>query len=781
MKNSIRKIPLLCCALLCLVIPIHLIQAQAIPQLTSITPISGQRGTTVEVILQGQNLDQVTEFLFSGSGISAEIKNADSQPLVQFNGQGILGKIPTDARLTVQLTIAPSTPVGPQNLRLAAKNGVSNPQRFIVSDLSEITETEPNSTIDQANILTLPTVVNGIITSPDDLDLFQFPAKKNQRIICDVHASRIGSPLDSLLTLFDPTGKEITSEDISNGLDSLIDYTIQVSGNYVLQIRDLRYKSGNNFFYRIRIGELPYLDTIFPLGGRRDTESTISITGRNLGLIKSFQMSISPDAPVGNQKLRVVNAKGISTNPHDFVAGNLKETLEKEPNNGAEKANNIEIPAVINGQINLEKDIDCFSFQATPTTRLIFEVNAQRLGSELDAFLSLFDSTGKRLTVSDDVIGAEARIDFSFPKEDKYTISIRDLNNQSGTNFPYRLSITPLRPDFGLAITPENPRVPRGGTTNLTVSINRIDEFREAISLYFSGFPQDFDISPVLISPDQIQTQVTITAPESANLGLIKAMAWARGSIHHNLVERKSNPIYLTVIDNPKYILKTADLSVHVVQGKSVELHVLTIREEKFNKLINLSVVGLPANMSASNTSITKGENHAVITLAAANFGQGRIGLDLVTRLPSAGTHQIVVTGTALVNNETHAQSAIAIPLIIAEAPFVLNVAPVRQSFLFPKSTNTNTPIEINAEITIDVVRQGGFTDKIDLFPIGFPEGLTGHLPSIPSQETRSKITLTATEKIKLGSYDIKLSGKATVNNQLFEQETPRITIKIID
>ena len=757
-------------------------QAQAIPQFTSVVPISGQRGTTVEVTLQGQDLNQVTKILFSGSGISAEIKNADSQPLIQFNGQGISGKIPTGDRLTAQFTIASSAPVGSQNLHLATANGVSNPQRFIVSDLPEIAETEPNSTTDQANVLALPVVVNGIITSADDLDLFQFPVKKNQRLICDVLASRIGSPLDSLLTLFDPTGKEIISDDLSNGLDSLIDYIVQVSGNYTLQIRDLRYKSGNNFFYRIRIGELPYLDTIFPLGGKLDTESTVSVTGRNLGSIKSIQMSISPDAPLGNQELRVVNANGISTNPHAFVAGNLKETLEKEPNNAADQANSIEIPAVVNGQINPKKDTDCFSLQVPPMTRLIFEINAQRLGSQLDAFLSLIDSTGKQLTVSDDVIGAEARIDFSFPQAGKYVISIRDLNNQGGTNFSYRLSIASLRPDFRLTVTPDNPRVTRGGTINLTVSIDRIDEFREAVSLYFTGLPQDFDVSPVLIGPDQTQTQVTITAPTSADLGLVKTMAWGRGSIHNNLVERNSTPIYLTVIDHPKYILKVTDLSINVVQGKSVELHILAIREaNKFNKLITLSVIGLPANMSASETSIPRGENHAVITLAAANFGQGRIGLDLVTQLPPAGTHQIAVNGTASINNETYTQSTVATPLIIAEALFVLNVAPVKQSFLFPKPTSANSPVKIDAEIIIDVVRQGGFTDKIDLFAVDFPKGLTGNLSSVPPRETRSTITLTATEKIKLGTYDIKLLGKATVNEQLFEQETPKITIRIID
>ena len=235
------------------------------------------------------------------------------------------------------------------------------------------------------------------------------------------------------------------------------------------------------------------------------------------------------------------------------------------------------------------------------------------------------------------------------------------------------------------------------------------------------------------------------------------------------------------MVDQPKFTLKAIDPSIHVIQGKSVSLHVLAIRDGNFNKPINLSVVGLPENMSASDTSIPVGKNRAVITFTTADFGQGRIGLDLVTRVPSVGTHQIVVNGTASVENEAHTQSTVTIPLIIAEAPFILNVAPVKQSFLFPKSASADSPVEINAEIIIDVVRQGGFSDKIDLFPIGFPEGLIGTLPSISLRETRSKITLTATEEMNLGTYDIKLLGTAAVNNQQFEQETPTITIKVID
>ena len=93
--------------------------------------------------------------------------------------------------------------------------------------------------------------------------------KAEQRLICDVTASRMGSLLDSFLALFGPDGVEIASNDIANGLDSLIDYTIPMEGEYTLRIRDLRYKGGEEFVYRLSVGELPYLDSIFPLGGRR--------------------------------------------------------------------------------------------------------------------------------------------------------------------------------------------------------------------------------------------------------------------------------------------------------------------------------------------------------------------------------------------------------------------------------------------------------------------------------------------------------------------------------
>ena len=156
-----------------------------------------------------------------------------------------------------------------------------------------------------SNALELPVTVNGVIASIDDKDSFSFNLKKNARLICEVMAQRIGSPLDSYLVLQDPNGAEVANSGQGSGLDSVLDYTALAAGKYTLHIRDIRYKGGGGFRYRLSIGELPYLETIFPLGGQRGTDNTIAVTGANLETVKTIQVSIDTETPTGQQSLRV--------------------------------------------------------------------------------------------------------------------------------------------------------------------------------------------------------------------------------------------------------------------------------------------------------------------------------------------------------------------------------------------------------------------------------------------------------------------------------------------
>ena len=331
-------------SLLIFFLSMSLAHAQVVPALSTVSPQGVQQGQNVEVILKGKNLDTATAVWFSGTGITAEIRQETQQAAVLFNGTGVSGRVPTDMQLVASLTIAPDAPLGIQQMRIVTPYGVSNAQNFVVGNLPEINENEATEKAEMSNWLELPVTVNGVIASIDDADSFSFNLKKNARLICEVTAQRIGSLLDSYLVLQDANGAEVANSGQGIGLDSVLDYTVMEAGKYTLYIRDIRYKGGNGFRYRLSIGELPYLETIFPLGGQRGTDNTIAVTGANLQTVNAIQVSIDTETPTGQQALRVKTPSGLTSNPHPFSIGNLAEIGESEPNNTAEKASAVNTP-----------------------------------------------------------------------------------------------------------------------------------------------------------------------------------------------------------------------------------------------------------------------------------------------------------------------------------------------------------------------------------------------------------------------------------------------------
>ncbi len=85
----------------------------------------------------------------------------------------------------------------------------TNPVLIELDDLAEHVEREPNNDAGHAESVGLPAVVNGRIQTPGDADCFAIALAKDQTYDFDLRASRLGSPLDSVLTILDPAGKEL--------------------------------------------------------------------------------------------------------------------------------------------------------------------------------------------------------------------------------------------------------------------------------------------------------------------------------------------------------------------------------------------------------------------------------------------------------------------------------------------------------------------------------------------------------------------------------------------
>ncbi|MCY4567808.1 MAG: hypothetical protein OXD49_05810 [Candidatus Poribacteria bacterium] len=826
---------------------INFVYAQVQPTLTAVFPQGGQQGRSVEVTLTGTNLGTATAVWFSGKGITAEIKEKTGQAAVVFNGVGVSGSIPSDAQLLASLTIAPDAPLGVQQIRVVTPYGASNAGSFVVGNLREIIEEETeeseseNSSMMEADWLALPVTVNGTIASIDDEDSFTFQLKKDVRLICEVAAQQIGSLLDSYLVLRDANGTEVANSGLGNAFDSVLDYTALETGKYTLHIRDIRYKGGDGYGYRLSIGELPYLETIFPLGGQRGTENAIAVTGANLDTVESIQVSIGAETPTGEQSLRVQTPSGLATNPHPFAIGNWVEMVETEPNNTTGNASAVTTPITLNGKIDKPGDIDWFSFEIKEPQFLVFEVEGNKLSSNLDALLTLYgpgkpmegseemawnDNKEQVLMVNDDAVsGADARIDWNFEAVGKYSVAIRDLNNQGGETYPYRLNIRPLEPDCELSVvgldirnrpsSMDNPRVSRGSSVTLQVDVTRLDQFAGPIRLYCPALPKTFDVSPTIVDADQNRALLTVTVPWDAPLGLMPFSVVGIYAVGGRQIERTAtpSPILLTVMDAPEFTLTAAEIGLSAIHNKTVDLHVTATRRDDFVGPITLSVSGLPNRVSVlpdpvstKPVTIAEGETEATLSVKAGTFERR----EEFSVLPTPGTSYVSVTGTATVNGETVKQSTPAIPLTIVEAPFIVTVEPLRFSIVFPATETTaksdaaagsvvetvalaetnptadpETPKNEDSHtkeaiLTLTIVRQGGFTDEITLTPIDVPEGFTTEAVTIPANETEAKVPLTALRSLTPKTYEFKFHGSVMINNKPFEQDSPPVKVKII-
>ncbi len=137
---------------------------------------------------------------------------------------------------------------GQQTVQVQTPSGMSNPIPILVTDLPERTITTC-PTPEAPAALTLPVAVSARIQKPKEVHRYRFHAAKGQMLCFQVDARKLDSQLDSVLTLRNAQGGEIASNDDADGPDSRIEWTSPADGDYLLDVRDLHLRGGENFTY----------------------------------------------------------------------------------------------------------------------------------------------------------------------------------------------------------------------------------------------------------------------------------------------------------------------------------------------------------------------------------------------------------------------------------------------------------------------------------------------------------------------------------------------------
>jgi hypothetical protein len=454
----------------------------------------------------------------------------------------------------LEVSVAPDAEPGERELRIRTPTSLSNPMVFRVGQLPELSRkpmiTSSYQVLGKEELalrkrpadevedrITLPCTLNGQIAS-GEVNRYRFTARKGQQLVITTRARQlipfiadaVPGWFQPVLVLHGANGKEVAyDDDYRFKPDPTILCKIPRDGQYVLGIYDSIYRGREDFVYRISIGELPFVTSIFPLGARAGTGVKVKATGWNL---ESAEMP--PPAPDAGPGVHLLTArhKELVSNRVPFALDTLPECLEKVPNNGLKQAQRVTLPIIVNGRIDRPNDWDVFQFTGRTGETVVAEVYARRLDSPLDSVLKLTDAAGKLLTWNDDhedlgsgvnTHHADSYLRTTLPADGAYYVHLGDTVRNGGEEYAYRLRISDAQPDFALRVVPSSISLRSKSTAQVSVYGIRKDGLIGPIKLSLRDPPPGFSAEPVSLTGTQevarliIKTTLAETA-ESVNL-----------------------------------------------------------------------------------------------------------------------------------------------------------------------------------------------------------------------------------------------------------------------
>jgi hypothetical protein len=610
------------------------------PELKSITPAGGQRGTELEVSFSGERLQDAEEIFCYETGI--EIR--------RFN-------LITNTVVKAQMKIADGCGLGEHHLRVRTASGLSDLRTFVVGPFPVVAEMEPNNEPRNAQKIPLNTTVEGVIKT-EDVDCFSVEVKKGERLSAEVEGMRLGRGVfDPRLTILDTNGTMIAdADDTWLGMqDPFISIVAPHDGQYIIQLREVTYGGSDKCQYRLHIGNFPRPTAVYPLGGKAGDTVTLACFSQATG---EFTQQVKlPGAP--QDRFGVFPAlDGLpAPTPNWLRVSAFPNVLASSTNHTREQATatGIQPPLALNGIISEKGQEGWFRFPATKGAALEVSVYARRLRSPLDSVVEVFDADGRSLASDDDAAGADSFLKFTPAETTNYFVRVRDTLGHGGRDFTYRVKVTPTEPRVEVKI-PEVARndsqarqfisVPRGNRFATLISAKRANfsgELRFGIEGLPAGLTMGTNEMRANIDSMPIVFEAAADAPLGGKLLELTASGTNAGGQEVTgqfkqeieLVEGPNNTMYygttvdklcVAVTKEAPFHLRIVEPKVPLVQAGSMRLEVVAERAAGFDEPIEVQMVWNPPGVSSqSEATIGKGATNLFYQLNAGGDAETRV------------------------------------------------------------------------------------------------------------------------------------------------------------
>ncbi len=660
------------------------------PMIGCALPVGVERGKTTEVKVSLHagnsgspgNLHSAYKVLFHGEGMSAEIvppekgwpapdpKKPDELPAVR--------------EATMRVTVATTAEPGIREFRIVTpRQGVSTVGYLVISEETDVLEKEPNNSAAEAQSVSIPGSVSGRIQQGEDADTFRFKAEAGQQIVFSVFCSRMQEKIHDLeeradlrLVLRDTAGIQLAANDDYNRADPLVHHKFEKAGEYLLQVRDTRYKGSAAWAYRLSMSSAPYLTAVFPSVVRPGETAELRLLGFNLSA-ESARLQVPADVQAGEWITRIPLGAGLS-NPVRLLVSDLPESLNPPPMTGEGKPagttpTNLPLPGGVSSWLPDSRDVHVYKLKAKKGESWGFEIAARRLGSEIDSEIRLKHPNGGVLASNDDSLGKDSRIEWTAGEDGEYTLEVRGVDNSQGRGCFYNLSARSLRPNFRLRCDMDRAAIAPGNRTTWYVLVERRHGFGGPIKVEVTGLPAGVQVLPLTIPPELSVGTLILEAAADAKIDASLVKVIGSGDVPGSegkpeSVRRDARPLGEVYVPGggrnmPEVgtqavsVTQPNDLEVSVepqsitlTPGGTARIDVTLRRRPGYNKPVTLDISiqhlgtvyanplppGVSVDDGASKTLLGEGETKGHLTFRAAGNAKPIDGLRIAVMANSS-------------------------------------------------------------------------------------------------------------------------------------------------
>ena len=761
----------------------------AAPLLERLEPRGGQAGTAVKLTLIGEGLDSEVR-------LDSAIPGALTA-LAPPKKAARIGK-----EVSFILEISPDALVGPYTLRASSRDGMSNILLFTVGAFTETEDRELNArgrlageplndSLSMAQPVEAPVTINGTLTVADR-DFFRFHAAKGQNLIIEAEARRIGSAVDPAIELFDTSGNRIgRNQDAPGiGVDSRLAFTAPADGDYIVALRDSKFSKQTQNYYRLKIANYGYAESLFPLGGRRGETLEVEMFGGNLDKPVKTQVDLTTKDPAAEfVDVRLPGAPGALP-----MRVAVSDDPEADEPTGAE-VKELKPGTLTNGRIAKAGEADRYRFAVESGQKWHIELQAAKLGtSQLYGVLNLFDGKGERLGTTREIglrfklsnldVGedpnADQHMSFEVPEDvNEIQVEIEDLLGRGGDAFGYRILAAERPGDFTMTIQAEQLNVPLRGSAFVAILINRLNYYG-SIELSIPNLPDDWTMNggniPALEQQGArraISTGIlTVTPKPGAETRSVNLEIWGEGEVDGEAIRRRARGPGMK--SNVSFRVGEVTSNENVAPWLGADLPAVVTEERaagiEFNaphyiKIMQATKAEIPFEFTARQEDVVRTDKPDRTNLILTS------GVRVTRRLivdednPNKGVFilggqvgwgpglfEVVLPAKIKVDGREETVYAQAITIDVVR-PY--EIEPLTEITALEPGSETTLAVRLN--------RQLGFDREVEIKAENLPLGISCESAKIPGSADEFQLPCKVESSAEAGEYEIDLTTSSTV------------------